>query len=74
MIVERAPPAEVYVCERNRTSATIARSIHFSFRIRAPKNLIIEYEQPRAHHEQVIIDEGVFRADPNSHNATSTIG
>ncbi|UJR20944.1 hypothetical protein I4U23_024053 [Adineta vaga] len=42
--------------------------------IRAPKNLIIEYEQPRAHHEQVIIDEGVFRADPNSHNATSTIG
>ncbi|CAF0842890.1 unnamed protein product [Adineta ricciae] len=42
--------------------------------IRAPKNLIIEYEQPRAHHEQVIIDEGVFRADPQSHNATSTIG
>jgi hypothetical protein len=43
-------------------------------RIRAPKNVIIEYEQPRAHHEQVIIDEGVFRADPHSYNATSTIG
>ena len=45
---------------------------HFS--IRPPKNVIIEYEQPKAHHEQVIIDEGVFRADPQSHNATSTIG
>lgn len=42
--------------------------------IRPPKNVIIEYEQPKAHHEQIIIDEGVFRADPNSHNATSTIG
>jgi hypothetical protein len=42
--------------------------------IRPPKNVIIDYEQPRAHHEQIIIDEGVFRADPNSHNATSTIG
>lgn len=42
--------------------------------IRPPKNVIIEYEQPKAHHEQVIIDEGVFRADPSSHNATSTIG
>jgi len=42
--------------------------------IRPPKNVIIEYEQPRAHHEQVIIDEGVFRADPSSHNATSTMG
>lgn len=42
--------------------------------VRPPKNVIIEYEQPKAHHEQIIIDEGVFRADPNSHNATSTIG
>jgi hypothetical protein len=42
--------------------------------IRPPKNVIIEYEQPKAHHEQIVIDEGVFRADPNSHNATSTMG
>ncbi|CAF1282920.1 unnamed protein product, partial [Rotaria sordida] len=42
--------------------------------IRPPKNVIIEYEQPRAHTEQIIIDEGVFRADPQSHNATSTMG
>lgn len=42
--------------------------------IRPPKNVIIEYEQPRVHHEQVIVDEGVFRADPQSHNGTSTIG
>jgi len=42
--------------------------------IRPPKNVIIEYEQPKAHHEQIIIDEGVFRADPQTHNATSTIG
>lgn len=42
--------------------------------IRPPKNVIIEYEQPRAQHEQIIIDEGVFRADPTSHNATSTMG
>ncbi|CAF2516213.1 unnamed protein product [Rotaria sp. Silwood2] len=42
--------------------------------IRPPKNVIIEYEQPKAHHEQIIIDEGVFRADPQSHNATSTMG
>ena len=42
--------------------------------IRPPKNVIIEYEQPTAHHEQIIIDEGVFRADPLSHNSTSTIG
>ncbi|CAF0901787.1 unnamed protein product [Rotaria sp. Silwood1] len=42
--------------------------------IRPPKNVIIEYEQPKAHHEQIVIDEGVFRADPQSHNATSTMG
>lgn len=42
--------------------------------IRPPKNVIIEYEQAKAHHEQVIVDEGVFRADPLSHNSTSTIG
>ncbi|CAF2404018.1 unnamed protein product [Rotaria sp. Silwood2] len=42
--------------------------------IRPPKNVIIEYEQPKAHTEQIVIDEGVFRADPQSHNATSTIG
>ncbi|CAF3697991.1 unnamed protein product [Rotaria sordida] len=42
--------------------------------LRPPKNVIIEYEQPKAHHEQIVIDEGVFRADPRSHNATSTIG
>ncbi|CAM4783927.1 unnamed protein product [Rotaria magnacalcarata] len=42
--------------------------------IRPPKNVIIEYEQPKAHHEQIIIDEGVFRADPQSHRATSTMG
>ncbi|CAF0881863.1 unnamed protein product [Rotaria sp. Silwood1] len=42
--------------------------------IRPPKNVIIEYEQAKAHTEQVVIDEGVFRADPQSHNATSTIG
>lgn len=42
--------------------------------IRPPKNVIIEYEQPRARHEQVIVDEGVFRADPQSMNATSTMG
>jgi len=44
------------------------------FRIRPPKNVIIEYEQPKAHHEQIVIDEGVFQADPQTHNATSTIG
>ncbi|CAF3861589.1 unnamed protein product [Adineta steineri] len=42
--------------------------------IKQPKNLIIEYEQAQAHHEQVIVDEGVFRADPKSHNSTSTPG
>jgi hypothetical protein len=42
--------------------------------LRPPKNVIIEYEQPKAHHEQIVIDEGVFNADPQSHNATSTIG
>lgn len=47
---------------------------HFVKSIRPPKNVIIEYEQPRAHHEQIVIDEGVFRADPQSHNATSTTG
>ena len=45
-----------------------------NFSIRPPKNVIIEYEQPKAHHEQVFIDEGVFRADPQSHNATSAMG
>ncbi|CAF4260155.1 unnamed protein product, partial [Adineta steineri] len=44
------------------------------YRIKQPKNLIIEYEQAQAHHEQVIVDEGVFRADPKSHNSTSTPG
>ena len=43
-------------------------------RIKPAKNLIIEYEQPKAHHEQVVVDEGVFRADPQTHNATSTHG
>ncbi|CAF1206846.1 unnamed protein product [Adineta ricciae] len=42
--------------------------------IKPAKNLIIEYEQPKAHHEQVVVDEGVFRADPQTHNATSTHG
>lgn len=42
--------------------------------IRPPKNVIIEYEQPKAHHEQIVIDEGVFRADPQSHNTGSTTG
>ena len=45
-----------------------------SYRIRPPKNVIIEYEQSKAHHEQIITDEGVFRADPQTHNATSTMG
>jgi len=42
--------------------------------IRPPKNVIIEYESPQARHEQVIVDEGVFRADPRSYSATSTMG
>ncbi|CAF3332170.1 unnamed protein product [Rotaria socialis] len=42
--------------------------------IRPPKNVIIQHEQPKAHHEQIITDEGVFHADPQYHNATSTIG
>jgi hypothetical protein len=42
--------------------------------IRPPKNVIIEYEQAKAHHEQVVVDEGVFHADPHTHNATSTMG
>jgi hypothetical protein len=42
--------------------------------IRPPKNVIIQYEQPTAHHEQIITDEGVFHADPLTHHATSTIG
>ncbi|CAF0806465.1 unnamed protein product [Didymodactylos carnosus] len=42
--------------------------------LRPPKNVIIEYERPRAHHEQIITDEGVFRADPATHHATSTVG
>ncbi|CAF1014082.1 unnamed protein product, partial [Didymodactylos carnosus] len=42
--------------------------------LRPPKNVIIEYERPKAHHEQIITDEGVFRADPSTHHATSTIG
>jgi hypothetical protein len=42
--------------------------------IRPPKNVIIEYEQAKAHHEQVFVDEGVFHADPHTHNATSTMG
>jgi len=42
--------------------------------VRPPKNVIIEYESPKAHSEQVVVDEGVFHADPNTHNATSSVG
>jgi len=43
-------------------------------RIRPPKNIIIQHEQPTAHHEQVITDEGVFNADPQTHHNSSAPG
>jgi hypothetical protein len=42
--------------------------------IRPPKNVIIQYEQPKAHHQQVVVNEGVYRADPQTHTATSAAG
>lgn len=84
VIVERLPPAPpkprniIYEkwlpYEETKERPVIVERAPAQEIIRAPKNLIIEYEQPRAHHEQVIIDEGVFRADPRTYNSTSTIG
>jgi hypothetical protein len=84
VIVERLPPAPpkprqvIYekwlpYLETKERPVIVERAPPLEI-IRPPKNAIIEYEQPRAHHEQVVIDEGVFRADPHSHNATSSIG
>ncbi len=72
VIVERAPAPDVYVSINQRNSIFIFLNKYF--RIRPPKNVIIQYEQPTAHHEQIITDEGVFHADPLTHHATSTIG
>ncbi|CAF0831186.1 unnamed protein product [Adineta steineri] len=84
VIVERLPPAPpkprqvIYEkwlpYQETKERPVIVERAPAQEIMRAPKNLIIEYEQPRAHHEQIIIDEGVFRADPLSHNATSTMG
>lgn len=84
VIVERLPPAPpkprqvIYEkwlpYQETKERPVIVERAPAAEIIRPPKNLIIEYEQPRAHHEQVIIDEGVFRADPNTYNATSTMG
>ncbi|CAF4519809.1 unnamed protein product [Rotaria socialis] len=84
VIVERLPPPPpkprqvIYekwlpYQETKERPVIVERAAPIEF-IRPPKNVIIEYEQPKAHHEQIIIDEGVFRADPRSHNATSTMG
>jgi hypothetical protein len=84
VIVERLPPAPakprqvIYEkwlpYEETKERPVIVERAPALEVIRPPKNVIIEYEQPKAHHEQIVIDEGVFRADPQSHNATSTIG
>lgn len=84
VIVERLPPPPpkprqvIYEkwlpYQENKERPVIVERAPAPDIIRPPKNVIIEYEQPKAHHEQIVIDEGVFRADPQSHNATSTMG
>jgi hypothetical protein len=39
-----------------------------------PKNVIIEYENPRVNVEKQVYDEGIIRVDPNTYNRTGVNG